>query len=92
MKRHIQFKTIISLLALLFAMSGVAFGQEVTGVLLGTVKDANGAAVNGATVTITDSAKKLVVRTVMTDESGSFTVSELHVGNYDVTVESPNFK
>jgi carboxypeptidase family protein len=92
MKRHIQLKTIISLLALLFALSGAAFGQELTGVLTGTVKDANGAAVKGATVSITDSAKKQVVRTTSTDDDGSFTASELHVGLYDVTVEAPNFK
>src|ERR1041385_2576726 len=33
MKRHIQLKTIISLLSLLFAFSGAAFGQEVTGAI-----------------------------------------------------------
>ena len=92
MKRHIQLKTIISLLSLLFAFSGAAFGQELTGVLTGTVQDANGAGIKGATVTITDSAKKLVVRTVSTDDNGSFTATDLHVGLYDVTVESPNFK
>ncbi|HET6979592.1 MAG TPA: carboxypeptidase regulatory-like domain-containing protein [Pyrinomonadaceae bacterium] len=92
MKRHFQLKTIISLLALLFAINSAAFGQEVTGVLNGTVKDANGAGVKGATVTVTDSAKKIVVRTAATDDDGAFTVSELHVGVYDVTVESPNFK
>src|SRR5215204_6471216 len=92
MKRHIQLKTIISLLSLLFAFSGAAFGQELTGVLTGTVRDANGAGIKGATVTVTDTAKKLVVRTTSTDDDGSFTASELHVGLYDVTVEAPNFK
>ena len=92
MKRHIQLKTIISLLSLLFAFSGAAFGQELTGVLTGTVQDANGAGIKGATVTITDTAKKLVVRTLSTDDDGSFTATDLHVGLYDVTVESPNFK
>ncbi|HEX4900129.1 MAG TPA: carboxypeptidase-like regulatory domain-containing protein, partial [Pyrinomonadaceae bacterium] len=90
MKR--QLNTIISLLTLLFALSGAALGQEVTGALTGTVKDANGAAVKAAAVTVTDSAKKLVVRTTQTDDDGAFTVSELHVGVYDVTVEAPNFK
>src|SRR5215213_8807899 len=92
MKRQIQLKTIISLLSLLFAFSGAAFGQELTGVLTGTVRDANGAGIKGATVTVTDTAKKLVVRTTSTDDDGSFTASELHVGLYDVTVEAPNFK
>src|SRR5215470_12803328 len=82
MKRHIQLKTIISLLSLLIAFSGAAFGQEITGVLTGTVKDANGAGVKGAAVTVTDSAKKLVVRTTSTDDDGAFTVTDLHVGVY----------
>ncbi len=90
MKRHL--KTVILLLALALGLSGTALGQEITGVLTGTVTDANGAAVKGATVTLTDVAKKLVVRTLTTDEGGSFTASELNVGLYEVMVEAPNFK
>src|SRR5678815_4835776 len=90
MKR--QLITIISLLTLLFALSGAALGQEVTGVLTGSVKDANGAAVKAAAVTVTDTEKKVVVRTTTTDDDGAFTVTDLHVGVYDVTVEAPNFK
>ncbi|HJY30829.1 MAG TPA: TonB-dependent receptor [Pyrinomonadaceae bacterium] len=92
MKRYFHLKTIVLLLAFSFALSSAAFGQEITGVLSGTVKDTNGAAVKGATVTITDTEKKLVVRTIPTDDDGSFTVSELHAGLYDITVEAPNFK
>src|ERR1044072_7803637 len=92
MKRYFHLKTIVLLLAFSFALSSAAFGQEITGVLTGTVKDANGAAVKGATVTITDTEKKLVVRTIPTDDDGSFTVSELHAGLYDISVEAPNFK
>src|SRR6185503_238041 len=92
MKRYFHLKTIVLLLAFSFALSSAAFGQEITGVLTGTVKDANGAAVKGATVTITDTEKKLVVRTTTTDDDGSFTVSELHAGLYDISVEAPNFK
>lgn len=92
MKRHIHLKTIISLLTLLFALSGAAAAQEVTGSLTGTVKDANGSAVKAASVTVTDTEKKLVVRTTTTDDDGAFTVTDLHVGVYDVTVEAPNFK
>src|SRR5215212_7273740 len=92
MKRYIHLKTIISLLTFLFALSGAAVAQEVTGVLTGTVKDANGSSVKAAAVTVTDNEKKLVVRTSTTDDEGSFTVSELHAGVYDVSVEAPNFK
>ncbi|PWT87365.1 MAG: hypothetical protein C5B55_14880, partial [Blastocatellia bacterium] len=91
MKRYYGFKFLVLMLSLV-VLSGIAVGQEITGVLTGSVKDSNGAAVKGATVTITDSQKKLVVRTTTTDENGSFTASELHVGTYDVTVEAQNFK
>jgi len=92
MKRYVQLKTIIASLTFLFALSSAVLAQETTGVLTGTVTDANGAGVKGAAVTITDSAKKLVVRTTATDDAGSFTANDLHVGVYEVTVEAPNFK
>ena len=44
---------LLAALVLCFGLSGVAFSQEITGSIVGTVKDANGAAVKGATVTIT---------------------------------------
>ena len=52
------FRVTLPLLSLTFAfllgMSAVALGQEVNGTISGTVKDSSGAAVSGATVTITD--------------------------------------
>lgn len=93
MKRHIQLKTIISLLTLLFAISGAALGQEVTGDLLGTVKDSTGALVKGATVTISDPSKaNAVVRTLSTNDDGGFFAPNMTPGLYSVTVEAPNFK
>src|SRR5690349_16699601 len=90
MKRHL--KTLILLLVFSLGFSGAALAQEITASLSGTVKDANGATVSAATITITDSAKKLVVRTTTTDDQGSFTASDLNVGLYDITVEAPSFK
>ncbi|MBC8029864.1 MAG: carboxypeptidase regulatory-like domain-containing protein [Pyrinomonadaceae bacterium] len=77
---------------LLVCLSAVAFGQEVTGSLVGTVKDANAAAVANATVTITDAEKRVVVRTVQTNDDGEFSVPNLSPGVYDVSVEAPSFK
>jgi hypothetical protein len=73
-------------------LCGVALAQEITGSIVGTVTDATGAAVPGATVTITDTDKKTVVRTLTTDENGAYSAPQLPVGNYEVTVEAPNFK
>ncbi|HSL54849.1 MAG TPA: TonB-dependent receptor [Pyrinomonadaceae bacterium] len=93
MKRHIQLKTIISLLTLLFAISGAALGQEVTGDLLGTVKDSTGALVKGASVTVTDPSKaNAVVRTLTTNDDGGFFAPNVTPGVYQLTVEAPNFK
>src|SRR6185295_371523 len=56
------------------------------------VKDANGAAVSGATVTLTDTAKKFVTRSVTTNENGEYSAPLLPVAVYDLAVEAPNFK
>ena len=93
MKRHAHLKIIISLLTLLFAISGVALGQEITGDLLGTVKDSTGAVVKGATVTITDPSKaNALVRSLTTNDDGGFFAPNVSPGVYAITVEAPNFK
>lgn len=75
------------------AFAGMSFAQEVTGSIVGTVKDSNGAAVAGATVTITDPSKNnIVVRTATTNDDGEFSAPNLPVSTYNVTVEAPNFK
>ena len=74
MKHHPKFaRSLFVIAALLFAFSGVAMSQETTGSIVGTVKDANGAAVANATITVTDIAKKVVVRTVQSNEDGQYT-------------------
>ncbi len=81
------------LLTLIFCASlHVAFAQDTTGTINGTVTDTAGAAVSGATVTITDEDKKIVVRTVTTGDVGQYSIPQLPVATYTVTVESANFK
>lgn len=77
---------------LLLGLSGAVFAQEITGNIVGTVKDSSGAAVKGAVVTITDEDKNLVIRTVTSGDDGEFTAPQLAVGNYSVTTEAPGFK
>jgi len=92
--RHQQISVRMTFLAFAFclSLSGLAFGQEITGSIAGTVKDTTGAAVQGATVTITDSDKKVVVRTVSTNDNGEFSLPLVPVALYDLSVEAPNFK
>src|SRR5580765_1348502 len=93
MKHHPKFVVcLLATLTLLFVCSGAALSQEITGGISGTVKDASGAAVKGATVTVTDPATKHVVRTVMTNDEGQFTARDLHAQVYDVAVEATGFK
>src|SRR6266487_526589 len=93
MKHHVHLlRALFVTLALCLGLTGIAVAQEVTGSIVGTVKDANGAVVKGATMTITNSDTKLVVRTVTTNDDGEFTVPLLPVAYYDVVVEATNFK
>ena len=78
--------------ALCFSFSSLAIGQEITGNLTGTVKDASGGAVKGAAVTITDQDKQLVIRTVVTGDDGEFSAPQLPAGNYSVSIEAVGFK
>ncbi len=80
------------LLVFLCSCVGAAVGQEITGSIVGTVKDANGAVVKGATVTIIDSDKKAAVRTLTTNDDGEFSAPLLPSGFYDVSVEATGFK
>ncbi|MBK6589820.1 MAG: carboxypeptidase regulatory-like domain-containing protein [Acidobacteria bacterium] len=79
-------------LAVVACLSTAMIAQEVTGTIVGTVKDANGAVVSGATVVITDTAKKVVVRTIMTNSDGDYSAPNLSPSEYSVSVEAPNFK
>jgi len=81
--------TAVFLLAL--SQSSMAFGQSVYGSVYGTVTDATGAAVPGATVTVTDVTKGTTV-TVQSNGSGDFTVEHLIPDVYDVKVDAGGFK
>ncbi|HRH46307.1 MAG TPA: TonB-dependent receptor, partial [Pyrinomonadaceae bacterium] len=79
--------------AICFVLNNFVSAQETTGSIVGTVKDASGAVVPGATVTIADAEKgNLVVRTATTNDNGEFRIPNLSVGTYQITVEAKNFK
>ena len=92
MRHHLQFLRVVFAALVLFSFVAGASAQEINGSISGTVKDSNGAAVAGATVTVTDAAKKVVVRTATTDDNGAFSAPDLPSAVYDITVEAPNFK
>ena len=67
------------------------FSQSDTGRILGTVTDQTGAAVNGATVTITD-AQRGTSRRLTTDEAGTYVAPNLPPGSYAIRAEAKGFK
>lgn len=73
----------------LFAANS-ALGQVSTATLNGTVVDQQKAAVAGATVTAKESATGLE-RSAQTNSDGSYTITNLPAGKYDVTVEAKGF-
>jgi hypothetical protein len=68
-----------------------ADAQAVSGTILGTVKDASGAAVANAPVAISG-AENGVNRTVRTDSSGDYSAPLLPTGLYSLSVEMQGFK
>jgi hypothetical protein len=66
------------------------FAQTAKGSLQGTVKDPNGAAVVGATVEATNDATG-EKRTATTNDDGVYTLSNLDVGSYTLSVSGTGF-
>jgi hypothetical protein len=69
---------------------GTAAAQG-TATIRGTVTDASGGVLPGATVTITNSGTK-ESRTAVTDDRGGYTFPSLFIGTYEIKVELEGFK
>src|SRR5437867_3785153 len=68
-----------------------AAAQLDRGQISGTIKDAQGAVVPGATVTVTATATQ-IPRTAVSDATGFFTFPNLSAGRYEVSAELQGFK
>ena len=66
------------------------FGQAESGTVVGTVTDQSGAAVAGASVTITHATTNFS-RTVTTNTSGQYTANLFPTGTLTISVEQPGF-
>jgi hypothetical protein len=83
---------VVSLLALVFVTSSApVFGQSTFGSVIGTVSDASGAMVKGASATLVNAGTS-VQRRAVTDESGSYSFNNLDAGKYTLTVEAQGFQ
>ena len=79
-------------LSVLFALAAtqVAWGQEVTGTIVGTITDPSGAPISGATVTATDTNRG-TVWTARTNDTGSYSILRLPISSYSVKVAATGF-
>src|SRR5689334_19346469 len=83
---------LVGLVILLVALTAVsASGQTNFGRISGTITDSSGAVLPNATVTLRNNATNLE-RTATTDGEGFYTVTNLPVGVYTVSVEQTGFK
>lgn len=78
-------------LALILICTIAALGQTNKGGISGTVLDANGAAIPGAKVVITNLGTNQAV-TLVTSDDGAYSAASLDPVTYSITVETTGFK
>ncbi len=82
--------TALGLLVCAFVAWVPASGQTINGSISGVVRDQQGASIQGATVTVTNTETGQK-REAVTNDEGLYKVLSLPVGNYEVTVEKTGF-
>jgi hypothetical protein len=82
---------LLAIAACLLLSPGPVAAQTTSGSIVGSVTDVSGAAVPGASVTVTNVDTNIATKTT-TDTSGNYVVTPLGVGHYSVTVEARGFK
>ncbi len=89
LRRQFRIASLYLLAAL--GMAGIASAQAPTATLVGHVVDPSSAAVVGATVDVRDTATNQV-RTTHTGTQGEYTISDLPISHFDVTITKPGFE
>ncbi len=82
---------VLGSLVVILLLSVSLSAQSNQGRILGTVRDASGGTIAGATVTVTDTLKG-VTRTLTTDEAGEYAAPNLDPSTYRIRVEYKGFK
>ena len=78
--------------AVVLVLAGSADAQGVTGTVTGTVKDAQGGVIPGATVTLISDTRATSSAPVVTTTSGDFVFPNVSADTYTVQVEMPSFR
>lgn len=79
------------MLVLALAVTSVGVAQNENGSISGAIRDPQGAAVVGATVTATSATQKFVL-TAKTDAQGQYVFPTVPPGNYTIAVEADGFQ
>src|SRR5881275_2349539 len=91
MRHQLQFLRVVFVaIALFLGLTGIAVAQEITGSIVGAVKDSNGAGVAGATVTITNSETITVTSELLQVDTQSATASNVINGDQVVQLSLNN--
>ncbi len=84
-------KNLLALAVLASSMVLPALAQLDTGIIEGTVRDASGAAIPNAAITITEIQTNIVYNVVSSGQ-GNYVSPPLKVGSYSVSATAPGFK
>lgn len=87
-RKTLALSTLVLCVAALVSPTGA---QSFTATVVGQVTDQNGAAIPGATVTITERATGRT-RATVTNSDGNYTIPQLPPGRYDLRIEAANFR
>ena len=88
----LKFRTIMAVVPFLCLLLAIpTFGQRTSGQISGSVVDPNGEAVPEATVTAVQVGTN-VERTITTSSDGLYTITDLAIGTYRLTVTKSGFK
>ncbi len=86
-----QIKYFSFLFILILGLASLTFGQERTGNIEGTVKDANGALIPGAEIQVTGVTVGFT-RTITANAEGYFQILQVPPGTYRLQIRATNFK
>jgi len=81
---------VVMMLLALTCGAHLAWGQEVTAAVTGTVTDPSGAPIAGASVTARDVARNVPYST-QTNGDGAYYLARIPVGNYELRFEAKGF-
>src|SRR5690242_6454665 len=81
----------LALIALVALGGGAAYGQAISGNLVGTVSDSSGAVVTNARVEVTNLGTG-VTAAATTSATGGYRFDNLPIGTYKITVRASGFR